>query len=250
MEENDKKFSTVEIVLMMMLALMNDALMVTADLGLAIPIIGEVLYGVAWLVDAGVWALLMFWYIMKLGTFGGPALVQTVAGIAEFIGIPSRTIGVIIGTWLANHPKAAAVATIATGQIGGAEKAIGEEAVTAERAAEAGIKEAGAAAKGEAAAAQAPGMKPSEVPQGKPSEQPHEGKPSEEPQGKPSETPTEEKPFDAAQGKPEVSPEALGEKPEPTEQMKRDVFGGETGLDVPQPEKKPENEDEELPEAA
>ena len=104
MEESAKKFNTVEIVLMVMIALANDAVTITADFGLLIPVVGELLYGLAWLFDAFVWALLMFWYIMKLGTFGGPALVQTIAGIAEFIGLPGRTLGVILGIWLANHP--------------------------------------------------------------------------------------------------------------------------------------------------
>ncbi|MBI4087657.1 MAG: hypothetical protein HY434_02395 [Candidatus Liptonbacteria bacterium] len=240
MEEGGKKFNTVEIVLMIMIALANDALTIIADIGLAIPVIGEILYGFAWLVDGFVWALLMFWYVIKLGVFGGPALVQTISGIASFVGIPGRTIGVLLGIWLVNHPKAAAVAALATGKVGGAEKALGEEAASVESATgeitagektATGVKAGAARAETEVAEAGATAGKTAVETAPREITEPTEYAPER----KPSEVPEAEKEAK----KPEVSKEALGEELTPLEKLQK-LFE-----ETPREEEKPESEEEE-----
>ena len=251
-EGGEKKFDTIEIVFLVMIALFNDAVTICSDLGLAIPILGEVLFGFSWLLDGFVWALIMFWYIMKLGVFGAPALTQVVAGVVDFTGIPSRTIGVVIGIFLANHPKAMAVAAVATGKFASAEKAVAGEVAAGEKAVEAGgaakgaagATEAGGAVKGvgaaeagaEASTVAKAGEGAAEMPKGKPSEE-LGGKPSEvHEEGKPSEKPKSEG----------ASDEALGEEPTPFEKLEKLLEK------TPESDKKPDEDedDEELPKAA
>jgi hypothetical protein len=168
MNDEQKKFDMVEIVLLMMLALINDGLVIFADLGLAIPVVGLVLAGMAEAINVVIWGIILFWFIMKLGFSGRVGIFQIAGGIAEFFGIPGRSATVAIGIYIANHPKAAAVvgkvAVVAgaaalgavTGGAGavaavGAEAGAATGAVAAEGAA--GAATAGAAAETGAAAA-------------------------------------------------------------------------------------------------
>lgn len=140
MNDDQKKFDTVEIVLLMMLAIGNDAVMVLADMGVAIPVVGVAFAGMIEVVNVVMWGIILLWFIMKLGFAGQIGLFQVAGGIAEFFGIPGRSATVAIGIFMANHPKVAGIVTkVAT------VAAVGAVTAGAGAAAAAGAK-AGAAA--------------------------------------------------------------------------------------------------------
>jgi hypothetical protein len=114
MDEAEKKFQTVDTVLLLMLAVTNDALLIVADLTLPIPVIGVIAVGLIQMVSAAIWAIILFWFIMKLGFAGRIGVLQLAGQAAEMVGLPGRTATVAIGIWLANHPKVAAVASTAS----------------------------------------------------------------------------------------------------------------------------------------
>lgn len=117
MEEDEKKFDLVEIVLLIIISLFNDLMLVGVDLAVAVPVVGQVLGGGMELMNALIWGLILFWFIMKMGFAAEIGLIQIAGGVAEFFGIPGRTATVGIGIWLANHPKAAKVAEVVAGVV-------------------------------------------------------------------------------------------------------------------------------------
>ncbi len=142
MEEGEqKKFDVTETVLLMFLAFLDDGIGLIAWLVGAFPVIGQALLfmyiGFDWLVGV----FFLGWFIIKLGAFGAPAIIQAGGALIKLVGVPSRTISTGWGIWLANHPEAAAVAAVATG------KPAAGEGVAAEKAAEGAVATEGGAAK-------------------------------------------------------------------------------------------------------
>lgn len=261
----EKPIDTVATVILLLVVFANTAVKTFADLTLAIPVVGEIVYPLALLFTIVVWAGIIFYFVMKLGVFGSAGLAMTIGGVLDLFGLPVGLLGgTLLAIYLANHPKVAIVASVTTGAINVANAAViaAEEAAAiaaaeaataaakeaaiaaaktgaitaAEEAAEAAAKEAteeaSIAAAKEAATTEVP---ESETLRGKPSETPESGAPG----GKPSETPAE---------KPEVPKEALGE--EPTEFEKLQKLLEETPRGEEEQRGNKENEDEELDEAA
>lgn len=126
--EAEKPFDTVAIILLIFIAGTSDAADLVSVLIFPVPAIGQIVYfGNAFLISPLTWATIQLWFIMKIGFSGRVGLLNLAGGIGNVIGIPgSETTTVIIATWLANHPKATAVAQMAAGKAGGAEKAAEE----------------------------------------------------------------------------------------------------------------------------
>ncbi len=136
--EDEKKFGMVEIILLLMIAFGDDVLGLLAWGMGWVPVLGQAILFGFWAADWLVSVLFLGWFIIKLGSFGAPAIWQAAGSAVKLIGIPSRTLTTGIGIYLANHPKAAAVATmVTTGGTGAvaAEKELagqaGKEAATA-----------------------------------------------------------------------------------------------------------------------
>ena len=119
-KEEQKKFGLAEIIILLILAVTNDILTVLADLVFLIPIVGQAIFAAMGGVNIVIWAIILFWFIMKAGFKGGSGMLQVAGGVAQFIGMPARTIVVALGIFFVNHPKVAAKAQLATGKIGAA----------------------------------------------------------------------------------------------------------------------------------
>jgi hypothetical protein len=114
--EEQKKFELPEIIILLMLAIANDVLSIFVDFVFLIPIIGQVIGISMEGVNVFIWAIILFLFIMKAGFRGGSSILQIAGGIAQFFGIPARTIVVAFGIYFVNHPKVAAVAELAAGK--------------------------------------------------------------------------------------------------------------------------------------
>lgn len=106
-----KKFTASEIVILLIITVLNDALSIIADLSLAIPILGEVLIVSAEVADFVVFAVVLIWFGLKVGLLNAAGFVQMIGGVADFIGVPGRTVSAAIGMFIVNHPKLEGVAT-------------------------------------------------------------------------------------------------------------------------------------------
>ncbi len=149
MAEQEKPFGTVDIVFLVMIAGLSDVADLITDLVFAVPVVGQAIYLVnAFLISPLVWATIQFWFIMKVG-FGAPGLVNLAGGVGNIIGIPgSETLTVIIAIQIANHPKAAAIASAVSpaGVAGTAGKAAAAEGAATTASAEARAAKAAVAA--------------------------------------------------------------------------------------------------------
>ncbi|MEK9180479.1 MAG: hypothetical protein AAB897_03645 [Patescibacteria group bacterium] len=130
--EGEKKIDLVLGIILMLLALLSDGTDALAAAAFAIPVLGQITYLLnAFLISPVVWAIIQFSFIMKMGFAGRVGLMNLTGGILNVIGIPgSETLATSIAIWFANHPKAAAVAQVATGKVGAA----GGKAAAAEKA--------------------------------------------------------------------------------------------------------------------
>lgn len=114
-EKSKKPFSVVDITFLLIVALMNDAFTVFAALIFLVPGIGQIVGGLAELFNVFIWAIITFWFIIRLRSFGAPVLLQTAGGVAEFFGVPGRTATVLAGIVIGNNPKLATAAALASG---------------------------------------------------------------------------------------------------------------------------------------
>lgn len=148
MDDEQKPFDIVSIVILMLIAVANDALEIVFDLlaatGIGLP--GEaIMKPIDFLIDGVVTS----WFFMKLG-FGGPSLAQLLDDVLEVFGVPGRTICVGFGIYLANHPKSklgqiAQVATTVGGGGTGVVSEMGEAAKGVQAAEQLGESTEGAA---------------------------------------------------------------------------------------------------------
>jgi|GEM_PF-5106264 hypothetical protein len=109
-----KKFTAPEIVILVIIAVLNDLFTVASDFSLAIPILGEIAVFMAEITDFIIFAIVLIWFAFKVGLFGVAGLTQMIGGVTEFIGIPGRTISTVVGIIAVNNPALKRVATIAT----------------------------------------------------------------------------------------------------------------------------------------
>lgn len=153
----EKPFDLTAIVLLIILAVLNDTLIVLADFAFLIPVIGQITFLAMMAASFVIWAIIFLWFTLKLGFAGPIGLIQIGGGILAEIGVPVRTATVITGIVMANNPKAAKVAKLVTGAA--AIAATGGAAAVVEGGAVAGGAAAGAeaVAAGEAAAGAAEG---------------------------------------------------------------------------------------------
>lgn len=129
--DKEKPFDTVAIVLLVMIAGLSDVADLITYALFAVPVVGQVIYVFnAFLISPIVWAIIQFWFIMKVG-FGAPGLINLAGGIGNVIGIPgSQTLTVLIAVWLANNPAARKIATaVSPAAAAGKAAAAGEKAV-------------------------------------------------------------------------------------------------------------------------
>lgn len=119
MDEQNKPFDTVSIVILILISLANDAaevffsLLAATGIGLA----GEaIMEPINFCVDC----IVTPWFFMKCG-FGGPTMAQLLDDVLSTIGIPGRTVCVVFGIYVANNPGSffgrvgQVVATVETG---------------------------------------------------------------------------------------------------------------------------------------
>ncbi len=118
--DDQKKISLVETIFMVMVAGLADAFELIATFAEAVPVIGQILLFMKWIVAICVWLILQFWLIMK-GIKGMWFLAGSLLdAIANFLmlDIPfGKTASIILTIYLANHPKTAKVAQVATGKV-------------------------------------------------------------------------------------------------------------------------------------
>jgi hypothetical protein len=113
-EEQEPKFSLVEIILLLMIAVPVDILEPIVDFASPVPVLGQILLIVMWFIDLITFAIIQFWLIMK-GERGLWALSANLLEMIPYVNaLPLRTFGVILTIYLANHPKIAQVARAPT----------------------------------------------------------------------------------------------------------------------------------------
>jgi len=179
----EKPFDLTSIVVLLILAITNDALIVFADIAFFIPIIGQISFLVMMAASFVIWGIIFLWFTMKLGFAGPIGLLQIGGGLLAEIGIPARTATVLTGIFMANNPKAAKLGKLAgeaalvaatggagAGVVAAEGAAAGAGAVTAESAAAgvgaaAGAAEEAAAGAAEGAAGKAAGAAAKEIPE-------------------------------------------------------------------------------------
>ncbi|GEM_PF-1433882 len=139
-----KKFELPEIIFMSILVGLADIGEIAGELSLAMPFIGLIIFGVTKVYSFVTWLGIQFWLIMK----GERGLWFAAGSIIDLIGIPfAQTATLAFTIYLANHPKAAQVASLA---VAGA-----ATVATAGAAAPAAAAEVGAVAGAETSAAAA-----------------------------------------------------------------------------------------------
>lgn len=108
MDEEQKKISLPEIIIMVMIVAGADLFDVFVDLAAAVPVIGQILLFANWFVDIFVFAVVQFWLIIK-GGIGFKKQATVLAGnlieMIPFLDIlPIRTTALLVAIYMINHP--------------------------------------------------------------------------------------------------------------------------------------------------
>lgn len=220
MEEKEKPFDTVSIVILVLLALGNDGAEIFFDL-LAATVVGLPGEAIMEPINLGMDGIFTFWFFAKCG-FGGPAMIQIADDLLSLVGVPGRTICVVAGILIANNPKLAAVAEVAgaTALTGGAGAVAG-----AGEAAEAGTAVEGAATAAKSAEAGANAVTEVESAESNAQKTIHEAggeqRASKENEEEKSEEETERKLREEEAAKKML----LGAEITPEEQAQQEIFG-------------------------
>lgn len=132
MDEQEKPFDTISIIVLLSLAVANDGAEIFFDV-LASTMVGLPGESIMKPIDFAMDGIFTFWFFSKCG-FGGPAIIQVADDLLELVGIPGRFICVAASIFMANHPKLAAVAEMAgaAALTGGAGAVAAEAGETAE----------------------------------------------------------------------------------------------------------------------
>ena len=126
MNEDQKKISLPEAIIMIMVTGLADLFELVATFIEAVPVIGQIFLFIKWFVAIFSWLAIQFWLIMKgikgLWFLSG-SLLDAVANFLA-VDIPfGKTASIILTIYLVNHPKVAKVAQVATGKISSIAKA-------------------------------------------------------------------------------------------------------------------------------
>ncbi len=177
-----------------MVSAISDIADLFTDLIFPVPVIGQVIFiGNSFIFSPIIWAIIQFSFIMKTGV-SKTALIPVIGGLGNMANIPgSETVTTVIAITLANRTALASIAAAPAAKVAGAARGATVTARTAggaaaaEKGGETARRAAAAerAASAEAGAAEAPAEMPKTAP-----------------------------------GK-EISPEALGEEPEPMERLQK-----------------------------
>ncbi len=200
MDEQEKPFDTTSIVLLLLVAGFSDIADLATVLTFPVPIIGQIVFVFNSLVVSPiVWAIIQFSFIMKTG-MGRASFVAVAGGLGNIANIPgSETITTLIGIAIANNPKASQIASLGA-------KAEGKGGAASKKATGAGAKEAGAAAEAETKTAgttkKGAGTEQEEIVGGG----------------------AAKKSGESGKAETGVSPEALGEEPEPMEKLRQKLL--------------------------
>jgi hypothetical protein len=137
MEEEKKIIGLPEIIFMVLLVGGIDLFEVISGFALAIPVIGQILIFINWFFDMFVLAITQLWFIMKGGIGFKQIATSLIGNLIEFVPaldvLPIRTVTLIIVIYMINHPKAAKIASFASGKL----SAINEDAAILKGAVEA-----------------------------------------------------------------------------------------------------------------
>ncbi len=115
MDEQQKKISLPEAIIMLLIVGGADAFGIVAGLAFGIPIIGQILIIASFFISISVWLIVQFWLIMKgiIGWwYGGGSIVDIISGGS----LPLQTPTLIITILIANNPKLSKVADIVKGK--------------------------------------------------------------------------------------------------------------------------------------
>ncbi len=194
MNDKEKPFDTVSTVFLLMISALSDIADLFTDLIFPVPVIGQVIFiGNSFIFSPIIWAIIQFSFIMKTGV-SKTALIPVIGGLGNIANIPgSETVTTVIAITLANRSALAGIAAAPAAKVAGIAR---EAAVVRET-----TEGAAAAEKGGAAARRtaAPGR---------------EELGGAEEAELPAEIPTAAPPK-------EISPEELGEEPEPMEKLQK-----------------------------
>ncbi|MDP3014812.1 MAG: hypothetical protein Q8N28_00065 [bacterium] len=108
MDEEQKKISLPEIIIMAMIVGGADLFDVFVNLAAAVPVIGQILLFGNWFVDIFVLAIVQFWLIMKGGIGFRKQATVLVGNLVEMIPLldilPIRTATLLVVIYMINHP--------------------------------------------------------------------------------------------------------------------------------------------------
>ena len=192
MNEQGKPFDTVSIMFLLMVSVISDIADLFTDFIFPVPVIGQIIFlGNSFLISPIIWAIIQFSFIMKTGA-SKTALIPVIGGLGNIANIPgSETVTTVIAITMANRSALAGIAAAPAAKIAGAAR---EATVATKAAGGAAVAEKGGAATERAASAE----------RGAFAEAEEAGAPAEIPEAVPEK---------------EISPEALGEEPEPMEKL-------------------------------
>jgi hypothetical protein len=121
MEEEKKIIGLPEMIFMLLLVGGADLFEVVAGFAIAVPVVGQVMVFINWFSDRFVLAITQLWFIMKGGIGFSKIATSLIGNLIEFIPgldiLPIRTVTLIIVIYMINHPKAAQVASLASGKL-------------------------------------------------------------------------------------------------------------------------------------
>ncbi len=193
MNDKEKPFDTVSTVFLLMISALSDIADLFTDLIFPVPVIGQVIFiGNSFIFSPIIWAIIQFSFIMKTGV-SKTALIPVIGGLGNIANIPgSETVTTVIAITLANRSALAGIVAAPAAKVAGAAREVAVVRETAEGAAAA--ERGGAAARRTAAE--------------------REELAGAEEAGAPAEIPTAAPPK-------EISPEEMGEEPEPMEKLQK-----------------------------
>ncbi len=194
MDKQGKPFDTVSTMFLLMVSAISDIADLFTDLIFPVPVIGQVIFiGNSFIFSPIIWAIIQFSFIMKTGV-SKTALIPVIGGLGNIANIPgSETITTVIAITLANRSALAGIVAAPAAKVAGIAR---EAAVVRETAEGAAAAEKGGAAARRTAAAEREELAGAEEAES------------------PAEIPTAAPPK-------EISPEEMGEEPEPMEKLQK-----------------------------
>lgn len=116
MEEEEKKISLPEAIIMTIISGTGDLFGLVSGLSFPIPVIGQMLIFISFFVAITFFLIIQFWLIMKGVTswwFAGGSIFDILTGGS----LPLQTPMLLTAIFVANHPKLGKVAELAKGKV-------------------------------------------------------------------------------------------------------------------------------------